>query len=70
MIKKADSFIVENPAWTYGRKVVVLQSDYEKLWTEYELTRDALKKERERSAEFQKAAKHARSQIGRIQVVK
>lgn len=70
MIKKAESFVVENPAWTYGKKIVVLASDYERLWAEYEAVREALQKERERSAEWEKAARHARRQIGTIKVVK
>lgn len=70
MIKKADSFTVTNPDWTYGKKIVVLASDYERLWTEYEAARSALAKERERSAEWEKAARHARKQIGTIKVVK
>jgi hypothetical protein len=51
MIKKAESFTVTNPDWTYGKKIVVLAADYEKLWTQYEATRAALARERERSAE-------------------
>ncbi len=70
MIKKADSFVVENPNWTYGKKVVVLAKDYEIAWAAYQETLEALKRERERSAEWEKAARHARRQVGVIKVVK
>lgn len=70
MIKKAESFTVTNPEWTYGKKVVVLSSDYDTLWELYKTTFDALEKERERSADWEKAARHARRQVGVIKVVK
>lgn len=70
MLKKAESFVVENPAWTYGRKVVVMAHDYELVWAAYQETLEQLKKERERSADWEKAARHARRQVGVIKVVK
>lgn len=70
MIKKAESFVVENPTWTYGRKVVVLLSDYETVWDAYQDTLAELRKERERSADWERAARHARRQVGVIKVVK
>jgi len=70
MIKKAASFIVENPAWTYGKKIVVMWASYEQLWDAYTLTLDDLKRERARSAEWEKAARHARNMVGTIKVVK
>ena len=70
MIKKADSFVVENPAWTYGKRVVVMSSDYETLWEDYQRVRELLKKEIEKSAEWERAARHARKQIGVIKVVR
>lgn len=70
MIKKANSFTVENPAWTYGKRVVVMASDYETLWEDYQRVRELLKAETAKSAEWEKAARHARRQIGTIKVVK
>lgn len=70
MIKKAESFVVTNPEWTYGKKIVVLAADYELLWERYEATRAALIQERERSAEWERAARHARRAVGSIKVVK
>jgi hypothetical protein len=70
MIKKAEPFVVENAAWTYGKKVVVMASDYETVWAAYQETLAALKKERERSADWEKAARHARKAVGVIKVVK
>lgn len=70
MIKKAESFVVTNPEWTYGRKVVVMAGDYETLWEDYNRVRELLKAEIAKSAEWEKAARHARRQIGTIKVVK
>lgn len=70
MIKKADSFTVTNPEWTYGKKVVVHAADYEVLWDDYNRMRDLLKAEIAKSAEWERAARHARRQIGTIKVVK
>lgn len=70
MIKKAESFVVTDPKWTYGRKVVVMASDYDTLWEDYQRVRELLKAEIAKSAEWEKAARHARRQIGTIKVVK
>jgi hypothetical protein len=70
MIRKAESFVVTNPEWTYGRKVVVMASEYETLWEDYQRMRDLLKAEIAKSAEWEKAARHARRQVGIIKVVK
>jgi hypothetical protein len=70
MIKKADSFTVTNPEWTYGKKVVVLASDYEKLWEAFEQAQRLLTEARNRSMEWEKAARHARNMVGSIKVVK
>jgi hypothetical protein len=70
MLKKATPFTVENKDWTYGKKVVVLASDYETVWAAYQETLAQLKKERERSTEWEKAARHARNMVGTIKVVK
>lgn len=70
MIKKAERFTVVNPEWTYGQKVVVLASEYERLWDVYQQQLEQLKKERERCVEWEKAARHARNMVGTIKVVK
>lgn len=70
MIKKAESFLVHNPEWEFGKKLVVLAHDYEILWGDYQRVRDLLKAEIEKSTEWERAARHARRQFGVMKVVK
>ncbi len=70
MIKKAESFVVTNPEWTYGKKVVVMASEYEKLWEAFEQVQRLLTETRGRAVEWEKAARHARNMVGSIKVVK
>lgn len=70
MIKKAEPFTVTNPEWTYGKKIVVLANEYDTLWGAYQRSLEDLKKERERSSEWERAARHARRVVGSVRVVK
>lgn len=64
-------FYVENPEWVYGRKLVVLASDYDKLEAENATLRRANEQLREDRAEWERAARIARERgAGRITVVK
>lgn len=67
--RTVDRFYVENPNWTYGRKLVVLASDYDQLHLQYEIVRGQLDREREKSAEWERTARMLRER-GRLSVVK
>jgi hypothetical protein len=64
------SFWVENPDWTYGRKLVVLKSDYDKLCAELATLRARLEQQQTKAEEWEKAARLARQQRGLVRVVK
>lgn len=70
-VPTAERFYVENPEWTYGKKLVVLASDYDKLAAHAHCLQtqlDQLYKERD---EWERAARIARERnSGRITVVK
>lgn len=72
--KKTDAatrFYVENPEWTYGKKLVVLATDYDRLETENTILRKKVELLEEQKAEWERAARIARERnTGRITVVK
>lgn len=72
--KKADDvqrFYVENPEWTYGRKLVVLATDYDRLQTENTILRKQNEQLQEQKAEWERAARIARERSsGRVSLVK
>lgn len=64
-------FYVENPAWTYGKKLVVLATDYDKLVAENAVLKARVKLLGEQVEEWERAARIARERnTGRITVVK
>lgn len=66
-----DRFYVENPEWTYGRKLVVLASDYDKLQALYRTQVVRNQQLEEQKAEWERAARIQRERnSGRITVVK
>ncbi len=72
--KKTDEvqrFYVENPEWTYGKKLVVLATDYDRLATENTILRRQVEQLQEQKAEWERAARIQRERnTGRITVVK
>lgn len=68
---QVNRFYVENPEWTYGRKLVVLASDYDKLEVEATILRRKVEQLQEQKDEWERAARIARERnSGRITVVK
>lgn len=64
-------FWVENAEWTYGKKLVVLATDYDKLVAQMATLRVRNEQLQEKCDEFERAARIARErQSGRITVVK
>ncbi len=64
-------FYVENPEWTYGKKLVVLATDYDRLETENTILRRQVEQLQEQKTEWERAARIARERnSGRITVVK
>lgn len=72
--KKTDDvqrFYVENPKWTYGKKLVVLATDYDQLVAEHTALKRRVELLQERADEWERAARIARERnTGRITVVK
>lgn len=72
--KKTDAvtrFYVENTEWTYGKKLVVLATDYDRLETQNTILRKKVELLEEQKAEWERAARIARERnTGRITVVK
>jgi hypothetical protein len=72
--KKTDDvnrFYVENPEWTYGRKLVVLATDYDRLEVENTVLRRKVEQLQEQKDEWERAARIQRERSsGRITVVK
>jgi hypothetical protein len=72
--KKTDEvqrFYVENPEWTYGRKLVVLATDYDRLEVENTVLRRKVEQLQEQKDEWERAARIQRERnSGRITVVK
>ena len=68
--EEAEKFWVENPEWTFGRKLVVLATDYDKVLAENITLRLQLVKVTEARDEWEKAARLARTQRGLLKVVK
>lgn len=66
-----DRFYVENPAWTYGKKLVVLATDYDQLQARVVVLEEQLRYARIKADEWERAARIARERSkGRIAVVK
>lgn len=64
-------FYVENPEWTYGRKLVVLATDYDRLAAEHAALKRRTELLQEKADEWERAARIARERSsGRITVVK
>lgn len=64
-------FYVENSEWTYGKKLVVLATDYDRLAAEHIVLKRRVKLLEEQKAEWERAARIARERnTGRITVVK
>ena len=64
-------FWVENPEWTYGRKLVVLATDYDRLVAQNRVLQTRNEQLQERCDEWERAARIARERnSGRITVVK
>lgn len=64
-------FYVENPEWTFGKKLVVLATDYDRLATEHTILKRRVALLEEQKAEWERAARIARERnTGRITVVK
>lgn len=72
--KKTDEvqrFYVENPEWTYGKKLVVLATDYDRLEVENTVLRRKVEQLQEQKDEWERAARIQRERAsGRITVVK
>lgn len=72
--KKTDDvnrFYVENPEWTYGKKLVVLAADYDRLETENTILRKRVEQLQAQKDEWERAARIARERsTGRLSVVK
>lgn len=67
----AERFYVENPEWTYGKKLVVLASDYDKLEALYHTQMVRNQRLQEKCDEWERAARILRERnSGRITVVK
>ena len=67
----AQRFYVENSGWTYGRKLVVLASDYDKLEALYRTQLVRNQQLQEQKDEWERAARIQRERAsGRITVVK
>lgn len=67
----AQRFWVENPEWTYGRKLVVLATDYDQLLAQNRVLQTRNEQLQERCNEWERAARIARERnSGRITVVK
>lgn len=62
-------FYVENPEWTYGRKLVVLASDYDRLEAENATLRRRNDQLQEKADDWERAARIARDR-GKFTVVK
>lgn len=73
-VPEVDSFWVENPAWTYGRKKVCLASDVErvvqKLHYDLQLALQQQKVWQDRCNDWEKAARLAKQQRNLVRVVK
>lgn len=64
-------FYVENPEWTYGKKLVVLATDYDRLEAEHAVLKRRVELLEGQKAEWERAARIARERnTGRITVVK
>lgn len=64
-------FYVENPEWTYGKKLVVLATDYDRLAAEHAVLKRRVTLLEEQKADWERAARIARERnTGRITVVK
>lgn len=75
MTEKTDDgvarFYVENPEWTYGKKLVVLATDYDKLMAEHTALKRRVELLEEQKAEWERAARIARERnTGRVTLVK
>ncbi len=67
----AERFYVENPEWTYGRKLVVLASDYDKLEALHRTATVRNQQLQERVDELERTLRIQRERnTGRITVVK
>lgn len=67
----AERFYVENPEWTYGKKLVVLATDYDRLLAKHVALKRRVELLEEQKAEWERAARIARERhTGRITVVK
>lgn len=64
-------FYVENPEWTYGKKLVVMATDYDRLATENTMLKRRVELLEEQKAEWERAARIARERnSGRVTLVK
>lgn len=64
-------FYVENPEWTYGKKLVVMATDYDRLAAENTMLKRRVELLEQQKAEWERAARIARERnTGRITVVK
>lgn len=67
----AQRFYVENPEWTYGKKLVVLATDYDRLLAQNRVLKTRNEQLQEKADEWERAARIARERnSGRITVVK
>lgn len=62
-------FWAHNPDWTYGKKLVVLATDYDRLEAENAMLRRQNEQLREDAKEWERAARIAKER-GRLTVVK
>lgn len=68
---EAERFYVENPEWTYGRKLVVLATDYDRLLAQNRVLVTRNQQLQEQKDEWERAARIQRERnSGRITVVK
>lgn len=68
---EAERFYVENPEWTYGKKLVVLATDYDKIVAQNRVLEARNRQLQERCDEWERTARIARERnSGRITVVK
>jgi hypothetical protein len=69
MTKEVEKFFVENPEWTFGKKLVVLATDYDALMREKELVERQLQAARKKNEDLERAARQARTRES-VRVVK
>lgn len=64
-------FYVENPAWIYGKKLVVMAADYDQLQARVVMLEEQLRYARIKAEEWERAARIQRERnSGRISLVK